>query len=179
MATSLFIQESTNLFAGDDGPNNSKHLILTSSKLPALEEVSAQHHAGGAIFEVEIGGLGIKALEYTFKIAGHDPGLMSQFGLGSRRARPYTQYGAIRNKATGGLVELKSIVWGRLMKIDEDEFKRGDLLGHDHRVSEIVHWELYFDKQEKYFFDWATSAWRIDGVQSNADEMAILRIPTA
>jgi len=35
---------------------------------------------------------------------------------------------------------------------------------------------VYIEKQEKYFYDWLSSEWRVDGQAQNADELAILRI---
>jgi P2 family phage contractile tail tube protein len=110
----LFFHEATNLFVGDNGPNNSKHLSLESVKLPTLEEITADHHAGGAIGAVKIGGLGLNALEVSFKIKGYDPQIMSQFGLGNRGRLPFTIYGAVRDKKAGRLVELKAVLEGRL-----------------------------------------------------------------
>lgn len=179
MANFLYIAEAMNLYAGDDGPNNSKHLSLMSVKLPMLEEMKQSHHAGGAIGEIEIGGLGVKALTSTFKVTGHDPQLQGQFGLGSRASRPYTVYGAIRNKNGGGVVQLKAVMWGRLGKIEVDDFKRGDLQGHDYEITEILRYALYFDKDERYYWDWAASEYRVGGVSQIDDINALLAIPSA
>lgn len=176
---SLFIQEAVNLFVGDDGPNNSKHLVLSTIKLPALEEKSQTHFAGGAIGEVSIGGLGLSALESTFGIKGHDPQIMSQFGLGQRRSQNYTVYGAVRDIKGNRPIELKAVMQGRLARLEGDELARGELVGHNHAIHEILHYQLWFDKQEKYYYDFFTSEWRVDGVTQNADIRNILRIPTA
>lgn len=173
----LYVQEAFNLFVGDDGPNNSKHLNLTSLKLPTLEEKSQDHFAGGAIGEVAIGGLGLSKLEVSFKIAGHDPQIMSQFGLGTRWNMPYTIYGLVRDKTGGAPVELKSVIQGRLAKIEGDEMRRGELMGHDHMIHEVLRYQLWFNQKEKYYYDFLTSEWRVDGVPQNADARNILRIP--
>jgi hypothetical protein len=177
MASTLWIQESCNLFVGDDGPDNSKHLSLESIKLPTLEEISQEHHAGGAIGQIKVGGLGLKPLECTFKLKGWDPQTLSQFGLGKKNQLPFTVYGLIRNKNGNAALECKAIIRARLAKVEPDEFKRGDLYGHNYMLDEILHYELYFDKQEKYYWDFFGSDYRIDGVPQNDDERAILRIP--
>ena len=176
---SLFILEAANLFVGDDGPNNSKHLSLQKVKIPALEEVTAQHHAGGAVGEIEIGGLGVKALTCSFDIVGVDPQVLSQFGLGSKAQVPYTVYGMMRDKNGGRAVELKAIMQARLTKADQGEFKRGDLNAGAYELKEIVHYELYVDTVEKYYWDFFASDYRVGGVSQNADEKSILRIPGA
>src|SRR4051794_875225 len=95
----LFIQEGLNLYVGDDGPNNSKHLNLEDVKLPDLEELTQTFYPGGAIGQIDVGGMGLKALELTFKLKGWDPQALSQFGLSGRAPVPYTVYGVIRDKA--------------------------------------------------------------------------------
>lgn len=173
----LLITEAMNLFVGDDDPANSKHLTLMSTKLPTMEEVTQTHHGGGAVGEIEVGGLGLKALQITFKLAGKDPQVMRQFGLGSRSVMPYTAYGAIRDKRTGTYQELKVIAEGRLGRIEDDEFKRGELQGQDHVINEIMHYEVHWGGAELWFYDWKTTTWRVDGVSQNAAVRNILRIP--
>lgn len=173
----LFIQEATNLFVGDDGPDNSKHLTLDTLKLPTFEEKSQSHHAGGAIGEITIGNLGLNALECTFGVKGYDPQIMSQFGLGLRRSLPFTVYGAIRDLQGGGVVELKCIMQGRLAKLEGDDLKRGELIGHSHTIQEILHYQVMFGNKEKFYYDFFTSDWRVDGVSQNGDIRSILRIP--
>ncbi len=176
---SLFIQEAVNLFVGDDGPDNSKHLTLTTVKLPTLEEKSQSHFAGGAIGEVNIGGLGLSALEITFGIKGYDPQMMSQFGLGVRRNLNYTIYGAIRDIKGNAPIELKVVAQGRMARLEGDDLQRGELVGHSHTVQEILHYAMWWNGQEKYYYDFWTSDWRVDGVSQNADVRNILRIPGA
>lgn len=173
----LFVHEAVNMFVGDDGPDNSKHMNLESIKLPSLEEVSQTYYPGGGIGEISIGGLGLKKLDVTFKIKGFDPQIMSAFGLSSPVRMPYTVYGVIRDKKGNRAIELKAIIEARLGKIEADELKRGDLSGHDHMLHEIWHYELHWDGREKYFYDFPTSDWRVDGVSRNQDARNILRIP--
>ncbi|WP_404291562.1 phage major tail tube protein [Microvirga sp. RSM25] len=173
----LFVQEACSLYVGDDTPNANKRNNLDSIKLPTLEEISATHHAGGAIGAIDISGLGLNPLEATFKQTGWDPQTMSQFGLGRRGRMPFTCYGMLRDKGISNrAIEVKAIMWGRLTRIEGDEFKRGDsLLGHDHTIKEILRYGLWYDGEEKYYYDWETGTWRVDGVDQNADERRILR----
>src|ERR1017187_4656700 len=136
----LYIQEAVNLMVSDSG-DNSKHLSLISIKLPALEEMVQKHHAGGAMGEISVGGLGIKELVVTFKMVGWDPQTLSQFGLGATNMVPYTVYGLVRNKDGNAPVEVKAVVKGRLVKADPSDFKRGNLLEHDYAINEILHYE--------------------------------------
>ncbi len=173
----LITQEGLNLFVGDDGPGNSKHLNLEHVKLPEFEEMTQTLHSGGAVGQIEVGGMGMKGLEMTFKLTGWDPQAMSQFGIGGRAQLPYTFYGLARDKAGNVPKEVKGVVRGRMTRVAVDSIKRGDLLGTDFAIKEIIHFELIFNKQEKYFYDWLGSDWRVDGVVQNADERDFLRLP--
>lgn len=175
----LFIQEAVNLFVGDSGPDNSKHLVLESIKIPSLEENTQNYTPGGSIGEIKVGLGVLKALESTFKIKGCDPQIMSQFGLNSRGRMPFTVYGAVRDKKGSDYIELKAVMEGRLIKIEADEMKRGELYGHDHAIDEIWHYELHWAGKEKYYYDFLSSEWRVDGVSQNTSIRNILRIPGA
>jgi P2 family phage contractile tail tube protein len=173
----LFIQEGTNLYVGDDAPNSNKRNNIASIKLPTLEEISSVHHAGGAIGAIAVGGLGLSPLEATFKLAGYDPQVQSQFGRRDRGSIPFTSYGLIREKGISNrAIEVKAIMWGRLGRIEGDEFTRGEsLMGHDHTIHEILRYGMWWDGQEKYYYDWETGVWRVDGIDQNAEERSILR----
>jgi P2 family phage contractile tail tube protein len=175
MAT-FFVCEAVNLFVGDNGPNNSKHLNIMNVKHPDFDEKTAEHHPGGAIGALEVGGMGFAALTLTFKIAGADPQAMIQFGLGSKATQPYTIYGLTRDKNGNKPIEEKSIIMGRMSKVTRSEFKRGDMTDQDHEIKEITHYEYYFNKAEIYYYDFLSSQWRVNGVDQKADENTILRI---
>lgn len=176
MAQSLIVWEAANLFAGDDGPNNSKPLTLSSIMLPTFREKTQEHHPGGAIGAINIGGLGFEALELSFKLIGADAQTKAKFGLGSKSSQPYTVYGVLRDKNGGRAIERKAIAIGRLSEISESEFQRGQPGEQDHKITEVTHYELYEDKQEIFYFDFFASQWRVRGVDQLQDVNAILRI---
>src|ERR1700722_8639622 len=136
----LCIREAMNIFPGDGTSDasldRSKHLTLESLSLPTLEEKSTAFHAGGSMFEIEFGGLGLKALTCSFKLKGSDPQTISLLGLNSPQSTPYTIYGLIRDKSDGTAKELKAILRGRLVKVAPSEFKRGDVDDQDHEIKE-------------------------------------------
>lgn len=175
----LIIQEGVNLFVGDDGSvDSSKHLNLASIKLPDMEELTEAVHSGGSIGAVEVGGMGLKALESTFKLKGWDGQAMSQFGLGSRNLFPYTMYGVARDKNGNAAIEIKAIMRARMTRVMADEIKRGAIMDHDFALREILTYQLFMDKQEKYYYSFLTSEFRVDGASQVAEDNAILRIPT-
>jgi P2 family phage contractile tail tube protein len=175
MSSTFFVMESCNLFCGDHDPSLSKHLTLAELKIPDLQEIYEDHHAGGARFQVEVE-LGVQKLEPTFKLNGWDPDLLAQFGLGSRKKHVYTAYGAIRDKRSGAVITAKAVIEARLGKVAPDAFERGSLQGHEYALNEVFHYELYWNDVEKYYFDWFTSTWRVNGADENAEINRALRI---
>ena len=136
--STIFVMESANLFAGDHDPTASKHLTLAELKLPTLQEMYQDHHAGGSRVQIEVA-VGIQKLEPTFKLNGWDPDLLSQFGLGSSRQKVFTAYGVIRDKRTGVAIEAKrfgkayeGIAFGGVnVPILQGALERAQILDHD------------------------------------------------
>ena len=60
--SNLYVWDAANLYCGDEDPTKSKHLTLQNLRLPTLEEIFQDHHAGGARVAIEVD-LGIKKLE--------------------------------------------------------------------------------------------------------------------
>ena len=176
MAASLIVWEAANLFAGDDSPTNSKHLTIQNIQLWQPKEKTQEHHPGGGIGAITIGGLGFEPPEVTFKLTGSDAQTKALFGIGANGQRPYTIYGALRDKNGGRMIERKVIVFGRMIEVGENEFQRGQLMEQDHRIAEITHYELWEDKAEVYYYDFFGSVWRVNGVNQLAQMNAMLRI---
>jgi Phage tail tube protein FII len=176
--STFYIVEGVNLFCGDHDPTNSKHLTLAELKLPDLTGIFADHHPGGARVGVEFE-VGIEKLQPTFKLNGYDPDLLVQFGLGSRVRHMYTGYGALVDKRTGAYVELKTVMEARLGEVTPDAFQRGELMGHEYALKELMHYEVHFNGSEKIYWDFFTNTWRVNGTDQNADVNRILRISGA
>jgi len=175
MAT-IYIPEALNIFVTDTGPDNGKHLKITDVTLPKLSEKTMEHHPGGGIGAIQIGGLGFDPLELGFRLVGVDPQSLAQFGLGGTGQVPYTIYGAIRDKQTGSAIELKATSWGRMVTIDSGTWKRGDAAEQTHQIREITMYTLYWNKVELYYYDFYNSTWRVNGVDQVRDVNTILRI---
>lgn len=166
--------ESFNLYVGTDDADNDKRLIIKNVSLPDMEEMTQNHHAGGSFAEIEVGGLGMKALAPKFKSAGWDPQTMSQFGIGSRSQYPFIIKSKVRNLNGGAELGVKAVIWGRLTKLAPSEMKRGDAFEQDYEIKEVLHYELYFNNAEKYFWDYFTSTWRVDGANQNQGDINYL-----
>lgn len=175
MASTFYMLEAVNLFCGTADPTLSKHLSLAELKLPDMQAIYVDHHAGGSLFQTEFE-VGMQKLEPTFKLNGYDPDLLSLFGLGTKHRETFTAYGVIRDQRTGKPIEAKSVLEARLGRAAPDAFQRGEMHGHEYAMNSVVHYELWINGSEKFFFDWFTQTWRVDGKDQNADENRILRI---
>lgn len=175
MSSTFFLMEAVNLFCGTADATKGKHLTLAELKLPDLQAIYADHHAGGALVATEFE-VGIEKLEPTFKLNGFDPDLLSEFGLGTRYRNIFTAYGVVRDQRSGKAIEAKAILEARLGRIAPDAFQRGEMHGHEYAMNSVIHYELWFDGSEKIAWDHFTSVWRVNGVDQNADENRILRI---
>lgn len=173
--STMYVMEAVNLFCGDDDPTASKHLTLSEMKLPDLSESFADHNPGGGKVGIEVG-VGIEKLNAPFKLNGFDPQVMTQFGLGTRVATNYTALGAIIDKRTGRTFQAKALMEGRLGSVSGDAFQRGQLQGYEYAIHAITHYELHFDGAEKFYFDFFTNAWRVGGVDQNAEMNRALNI---
>src|SRR5579871_180158 len=169
----LYVMEAANIFCGAEDDQSSKHLTVRDLKLPTFEEKTAEHHPGGSLFALQVGGLGFNPLTASFKLVGFDPSMLRLFGLNSQLNSRYSAYGVIRDKLTGIPKQAKAVMFGRLQRIEPDAFNRGDLAGESYTISEIQHYELWFDGAEEFYFDFATLVWRVAGVNQN-DERQLL-----
>jgi uncharacterized protein len=175
--STIYIPEALNLFVTDSGPDNSKHLVISDVTLPVLKEKTMEHHPGGAIGSIQIGGLGIEPLELGFKLVGVDPQSLAQFGLGASGARvPYTVLGAVRDKQTGVAIALQCTVLGRMVEASQGTFKRGDADMQTHKIQEVTLYSLTWNGAELYYYDFFNSIWRVNGVSQVSDVNAILQI---
>lgn len=176
MANTVYVMEASNLFCGDHDPENSKHLTLDEITLPSLQAMYQDHHPGGSFVAMEFE-VGIQKLTSSFKLKGWDPDLLKQFGLGTPLKRVYTAYGVVRDKRTGRAIEAKAIMEARLGQATPDGFTRGNLMGYAYSLNEITHYELFFDREEIFFWDAFTNVMRTGGQDQNAEVNNLLRIP--
>lgn len=176
--SNIYIMEAANLFCGDHDPENSKHLTLEELKLPDLQEVLIDHQPGGGKVGVEFA-VGMEKLEPTFKLKGWDAPLLRQFGLGTVGRNRFTAYGVVRDKRTGRALEAKAVIEGRLSRIAPDTFQRGESMGHEYAINEVLHYEVHFDGQEELYWDFFTNTVRLGGQDRDPDFNNILRIPNS
>jgi P2 family phage contractile tail tube protein len=168
--------EAMNLFAGDEDPTRTNHLKIMNVKLPVLEENMVDFAAGGAPGAIEIN-THLLRLECTFALMGWQPYVL-QLQLQERQdMQVFTAYGVIRDKRTAEPVEVKTVMAGRLARMESTEFRRGDAQSFNYRIGAITHYEVYFDKEEIYWWDFYLSCLRVQGEDLMDPINDILRIP--
>jgi phage tail tube protein FII len=172
----IHVLEAANLFCGDEDPTNSTHLIIANLKLPGLEENFVEHNPGGAPIGVEVG-THIMRLESTFELVGWQPTVMALIGRERRDAQFFTAYGLMRSKRTARPFQVKAVMEGRLGRVNPTEFSRGSNHSHEYRIGGIWHYELYYDGQELYYWDFWTSTRRVGNIDQNLDQNRLLAIP--
>lgn len=176
MPNTLVVMEAMNLFCGDENPTRSNHLTIMNVKLPMLEENYVDHAAGGAPVAIEID-THVLRLECTFALMGWQPYVMELMGQERQDMQRFTAYGVIRDKRTAEAIEVKAVMEGRLGRVEPTEFRRGDAQSHNYAIRAITHYEVYFDTEEIYFWDFYLSTRRVNGTDLNAPINSILRIP--
>jgi P2 family phage contractile tail tube protein len=171
----MYVIEGANLFCGDD-PNDTKHLTLASIQLPMLEETFAEHKPGGAQGNIDIH-VGMEKFELPFKLNGFDPQVLQLFMPHAGKIRTnYTLYKSVQDQKSGRSIELKALIEGRLGEAKSEEYQSGELTGTNYAIKGISHYELSFDGNELLYWDFYTSALRVNGVDKNSERNRILRI---
>ncbi len=176
--SNVFTMEAANLFCGDHDRAVSNHLRLMGLKLPGLEENMVDWNPGGAPIASEVE-TGITKLESTFNLAGWQPEVMKLIGSSRRERQVFTAYGVIRDRRSGQALEAMCVMQARLGRVNPTEFRRGDLQSHEYSIRGIVHYELFLEKDEIYYWDMFTNEFRIGGEDINYDTNRILRVPTS
>lgn len=174
----VLTMEAANIFCGDHDPSKSNHLTLGPLKLPALEVNYQDHTAGGAPVGIEVD-THVMRLECTFSLLGWTDYVMELIRASTREKQIFTAYGVIRDRRTGKAQEAKAIMQGQLGRVNPTEFRRGTNQDHEYSIRGIVHYELYLNKAELYFWDFFENAFRSGGTDLNADINQILRIPAS
>jgi phage tail tube protein FII len=177
MAT-VYTMEAGTIYAGDAQPDQSNHLTMSEAKWPGMEENYVDHLAGGAPVGIEIN-THFNKPEVTFTLAGWNPQVMKLLGSWSKDLQRFTLIGGIRDRLTGKLFAAKGEVWGRLGKAAPNAFNKGQNMAHEYAVKGVTHYELTFNGEQLWYWDFFTNSLIIGGVDRMAEMNAILGVPTA
>jgi len=169
--------EAANLFTGGDPPNNSNHLALQSLKLPGMEEAFQDHSAGGAPVAIRID-THINPLEATFNLLGWNIQVYNLMRSWVKANQHFTARGLVRDRMSGKAIAAEAVMWGRLSRINPTDYRRNDLMAHEHQINGITHYELKVGDQEVVYWDFFTNELVIMGIDRNREQNNILLIPS-
>lgn len=150
----LYVNDSTNLA-----------LDIETLKLPTLEEITENFQPGGSDMEIEIGGLGVKALSLEFKLKSHTPETIGLFGGAPGIRNSFTGKKLVISEEDGREHEHAIDVVGRLSKIDGEALAAGKATGYDHEIKSIWTYTEYWDSQVMHRFNFKRGGWDIRNFQ--------------
>lgn len=168
MANDPLILEGANLFCGNANPDASNHLVLAELRLPAFEENYINHAPGGAPVAIEID-THLNRFEAGFNLHGWQPQVLRLIG---KHNQIFTAYGLLRRRQTGGALEAKAVMQGRLGRAAPGPFARGTLQGYEYAIRGIMHYELTIAGEQLFNWDFLTARSRT--MQSPAELLRTL-----
>jgi len=170
--SNIYHMDMASIMVGDTNPNDINSIKIEEIKLPVLQEVTVEHKGGGSIMGIEIGMNLLQKLELSFKMKGLSPEVFRELGIGRRRRTSYTIRGNVVDLREDRRFPAKCVVQGRMIKLDQGSFDRDKGISEDYQIAEIVHYELFLDGQEKFYFNYfqGPAGARIDGQIIFADE---------
>ena len=136
-------------------------LDIDTLKLPTLEEITETFQPGGSDMEIEIGGLGVKALEMPFKLKSHTPETLALFSGAPGTRRNFTGKKLVISEEDGAEHEHAIDVVGRLSKIEGEELAAGKATGYDHTVKSIWTYTEFWDNRVMHRFNFKKGGWDV------------------
>jgi uncharacterized protein len=136
-------------------------LDIETMKLPTLEEITETFQPGGSDLEIEIGGLGVKALSLEFKLKSHTPESLALFGGAPGVRNSFTGKKLVISEEDGKEHEHAIDVQGRLNKIDGEALAAGKATGYDHTIGSIWTYTEYWDSRVMHRFNFKKGGWDI------------------
>lgn len=136
-------------------------LQIETLKLPTLEEITETFQPGGSDMEVEVAGLGVKALTMPFKIKSHTPETLALFGGAPGVRIPFTGKKLVVDEEDGTEHEHAIDVTGRLAKIEGEQLAAGKATGYDHEIKSIWTYTEYWDSRVMHRFNFKRGGWDI------------------
>jgi hypothetical protein len=146
----LYVNDDTNLA-----------LDIDTMALPTLEEITETFQPGGSDMELEIAGLGVKALELKFKLKSHTPETIGLFGGAPGVRNNFTGKKLVVSEEDGTEHEHAIDVLGRLSKLEGEELKGGKATGYDHEIKSIWSYTEYWDARVMHRFNFKKGGWDI------------------
>lgn len=156
--SSLRIVRGFTMYAND---TENLALDIETMKLPTLEELTETFQPGGSDLEIDIGGLGVKALALQFKLKSHTPAVLGLFGGEPGIRHAFTGKKLIISEEDGSQHEHAIDVRGRLSKIEGEELAAGKATGYDHEIKSIWNYTEFYDGRIMHRFNFKLGGWDV------------------
>lgn len=118
---------------------------------PPVPTVKTEEVRNGGMIKSRKVNLGYEALEFSFKMPGLDPAILSLFGLAPGIERPFMITGATVDE-DGTTHSAVLTIRGCMNKVDHGSWKPGDMAEHDMMV-DVNYYKLEIDGTEIYEMD--------------------------
>lgn len=143
--------------------DDTKNLVLEieTLQLAEMEEITQSFRPGGVDGELDIGGLGTKPLSFLVKVKSENEYMAGAFGAPPGQRRHYTGKKYIVDELDGSEHEQIIDVTGRLIKIQPNENKAGELAGYNYTIGSIINYTEYWDGKIMQRFVFKTGGWNI------------------
>ncbi|MCA1242936.1 phage major tail tube protein [Stappia stellulata] len=150
-------------------------LEIESLQLPPLEEITEDFQPGGSDLQIQVAGLGVKALESPFKLKSHSPGVTGLFGGPPGVRRTFTGKKFVVDELDGTEHEHAIDMTGRLISIAEEEMSGGKASGYDHKIGSILNYSYMADGKVLHRFNFQSGGWMVrNGVPVNEGRRRVL-----
>jgi len=150
----LYIMEAADVRRADE-PESSRALTIGKVGLPAIKFFNTEHKPGGGAGAINFVFPQIEALEPKFELKGiPDVDIVENIGLTDGTKNKWIFAGAVRDKKTGILLPSRAIIEGIVAEWEPDEFEIGELVGCNHVLHEVTHYEFHLGDKELWYYDW-------------------------
>lgn len=134
-------------------PDSSRRKIIKTMALPALTRVTAEMMAGGSIAKMNLSYPQIEALEPKFSTHGPDLDVLRNFGLVPGNELDRWVFAGSMRVRKGGSVPVRATIEGVVNSWEPDENTPAELMGCNHTLAEVSHYELVIDGERLFYFD--------------------------
>ncbi|MDK4806071.1 MAG: phage major tail tube protein [Novosphingobium aromaticivorans] len=154
------------------GANTSYLGVIGEYEEPKLALSTDDWRGGGMLGPVKID-KGLEAMEATLTMGGHTAGLIRTFGTTDVAGVPLRLVGAYQADDGTPAQSVEIYLGGRFTEIDLGKAKAGDDTEHKYKVA-VAYYRRVVDGVEEVEIDMLAGVFRVDGIDRQAEIMAIL-----
>ncbi|MBB4302363.1 hypothetical protein GGD81_001390 [Rhodobium orientis] len=130
-------------------------------RLAGLGEKTKTFQPGGGDLEIDITGLGIKALSTPFKVISHTPAVMGMVGGPPGVRHDFSGIKHVVDEDGGAEHEHAVDMKGRLIKMEPENMKSDNAAGYDYTIGSIWNYTEMWDGRVMHRFNFKLGGWQI------------------